>query len=371
MTDGKEVKYKAVCDYGRQPKRDKKTGEIMMKQVKTELTFKTLKEAREARAEAVLIRSAGADARVASSKKFCDAVEDYKRSERYKSFSGSYQDHMVNYMNHMVDFFKDMEADKISVVDMEAYYAYQLESGSLNTAKGDKEGEACKKGGITVNTLPKHKTAAKHLWEFMVDAKAYGVVENVAEKSRIPKAVICIDGKKKKVSKVPFHARPLSLDELNYTLNDAIQNEFDRSIAVMAALAAVGSLRHSETVGLKLGKFMHDGLMAVTDSALDYGGFDREYYEKHDSLMLIDTAVMYINSKNVEKLPKGDKVRVAAVPECLKKIIAYAMEQRQEVYGIVGREIGSGESVYMPLINIIEGRPLVSQKLSRKWEEGF
>ena len=106
-------------------------------------------------------------------------------------------------------------------------------------------------------------------------------------------------------------------------------------------------------------------------AALDYGGFDREYYEKHDSLMLIDTAVMYINSKNVEKLPKGDKVRVAAAPECLKKIIAYAMEQRQEVYGLVGREIGSGESVYMPLINIIEGRPLVSQKLSRKWEEGF
>ena len=71
----------------------------------------------------------------------------------------------------------------------------------------------------------------------------------------------------------------------------------------------------------------------------------------------------------MEKLPKGDKVRISAVPECLKKIVEYAMEQRREIYGIVGRTVDSGENVYVPLINIIDNRPLNSQKMGRKWKE--
>ena len=34
----------------------------------------------------------------------------------------------------------------------------------------------------------------------------------------------------------------------------------------------------------------------------------------------------------MEKLPKGDKVRISAVPECLKKIVEYAMEQGINYY---------------------------------------
>lgn len=220
-----------------------------------------------------------------------------------------------------------------------------------------------------MNTLGKHKCALKKLWQFMIDSKNYGVTENIVPSARLPKVEVSIDGKKKKTSKIEYHPRSLTLDELNYTLNDALQNEFDRSVAVMIALASIGSLRHSETLGLRLGKFMHDEYMAVTDAALKEGGFDRRYYEEHDNLMLIDTAIMHIGSEDVEKLPKGDKVRISAVPDCLKKIVEYAMEQRREIYGVTGREIDSEENVYVPLINIIDNRPLNSQKMGRKWKE--
>lgn len=365
VTKGKEIRYIAVCDYGRQQKFDKKTGKTLLKQVKTERIFSTLKEARKAKADAVEKRGIAINTSGIKSKKFCDAVEDFKNSERYKELDKSYQDHFINYINHMKDFFGETKVDKISVVDMENYYAYQLERGNLSTAKKNKDGTVNKKEGISVNTLAKHKTGAKHIWEFMIDAKVYGVTENIAEKSRIPKVEINIDGKKKKVSKVPYHPRSLTLDELNYTLNDAIQHEFDRSVAVMIGLAAIGSLRHSEVVGLQIGKWKHDSYMKIAPEIWDYSGYDREYYEKHSDFIMVDTAVMC----NEVKFPKYNIVRIIANPKPLQEILDYAMEQRAEALEITGRELTSEEPVYLPLINIIDGRKLNSQKLSRKWSE--
>ncbi|MBO5386857.1 MAG: hypothetical protein J6A59_01760, partial [Lachnospiraceae bacterium] len=223
--------------------------------------------------------------------------------------------------------------------------------------------------GISVNTLGKHKTAMKNLWEFMIDSKNYGVTENVVLKARVPKEVLEVDGKTVKVSKVQFNPRSYTVEELNYTLNDALQNEYDRSIVLMIAMAAIGGLRHSEVVGLKVGKYKHDELMCVTDAAFNYAGYDRKYYEEHEELMLIDEAIMKVRGKEVVKLPKGERIRITAVPNCLKEIVEYALEQRQEILDITGKKLESNAQLYLPLVNILEGRALNTEKMGRKWTD--
>ncbi len=360
--------YLVFLDYGRKQKVNKKTGELQYRQDKSLKRVDTLKEAKALRREAEEIREGGIK-RKTSKAYFNEMVEEYKQTAEWMDSTQSAKDHYNNYFRHLCDYFVNVQPKDITKIDIENYFLWQLERGKRPTAKKNKDGSVNKKEGISVNTLGKHKCALKKLWNYMIDSKKYGVTENIVPSARLPKVEICIDGKKKKVSKIQYHPRSLTLDELNYTLNDAAQNEFDRSILLMAALASIGSLRHSEVLGLKVGKFMHDGYMSVTDEAMEEGGFDRAYYEADDNLMLIDTAIVRIGSSDVEKLPKGDKVRVAAVPECLKEIVEYALEQRKEVYSIIGKEMESSENLYMPLINIIDSRPLNSQKMGRKWKE--
>ena len=357
--------YVAVLDYGRQPRVDKKTGKMVIKQIKKQKHFDTLKEARQAMAEAAMERKMGSNTSGIRSTKFSDMTEDFKKSERYKNLEENYRKHYDNYINHFIDFFGEMEVSKISVIDMENYYRFQMERGNLNTAKKNKDGTVNKKEGITINTVQKHKTAAKRIWEFMIDARVYGVTENIAEKSSVPKAEIIIDGKVKKVAKIPYHPRSLTLEELNETLNDAAQHEFDRSVILMIGLGAVGGLRHSEVTGLQMGKVLHNELMNISDEIWEMSGYDNELYKVHDEYIMIDTAIM----DNKAKFPKSGIVRVAAVPRPLRQILDYAMEQRKEVLDIAGRALTGSDNVYLPLINIIKNQPLNSQKLTRKWTE--
>lgn len=133
----------------------------------------------------------------------------------------------------------------------------------------------------------------------------------------------------------------------------------------MIGLAAIGSLRHSEVIGLQIGKWKHDEYMEISPEIWDYSCYDKELYQNDSSVIMIDTAIM----SNETKFPKYNTVRVVANPEPLQKILDYAMEQRLEALKLTGRELTSKDSVYLPLINIIDGRELNSQKLSRKWSE--
>lgn len=132
--------YVAVLDYGRQPRLEKKTGKFVMKQIKTQKRFKTLKEARQAMAEAEMARKVGTNTSGIRSVKFSDMTEDFKGSERYKGLDDNYRKHYDNYINHFVDFFGDTDVRDISVIDMENYYRFQLERGNLVTAKKNMDG---------------------------------------------------------------------------------------------------------------------------------------------------------------------------------------------------------------------------------------
>lgn len=363
--------FLVTLDYGKALKPNKKTGQLEWKQQKTTKHVATEKEAKLLRAEAEIIRSKGVNDRVLPRKiLFKQVVEEYFQSSDWKELSQQKKDHYKNYFRHMQDFFANMEPKNITRLDIDKYYQFQLERGKRSTAKKNKDGSISKKEGISVNTLHKHKSAMKEFWKYLVDSKKYGVTENVVEASKIPKVKQVVDGKEVTVSKIEYHARPLTLDELNYTLNDAIQNEYDRSIAVMIALAAIGSLRHSEAVGLELRKYLHSECMEVSDEIIEkYTSLDKRYYEENDNLMFIDTAIMKIGGKDIVKLPKNEKVRVSAVPECLKKIVDYALEQRQQFYKITGQKMDKHDNVYLPLINVVRGQSLNSAKLGKKWKQ--
>lgn len=175
----------------------------------------------------------GTIAKVPSKVYFDKMVEDYMQSAGRKDSTQSAKDHHENYFRHLCDYFVNIQPKDITKLDIENYFLWQLERGKRSTAKKNKDGSVSKKEGISVNTLGKHKCALKKLWNYMIDSKKYGVTENIVPSARLPKVEVSIDGKKKKVSKVQYHPRSLTLDELNYTLNDALQHEFDRSVAIM------------------------------------------------------------------------------------------------------------------------------------------
>ena len=160
------------------------------------------------------------------------------------------------------------------------------------------------------------------------------------------------------------------MEQLNYTLNDAIQNEADRSVAVMIALASIGGLRRSETCALKIGRYYHDNRMKIGTDMWKLNDFInvKDFYMQHDELILIDEAIMH-EKKDVLGFPKNNIIRMIGKPRCLDEIIEYAMEQRAQMCKILGVDIDSDEKVYMPLRNVIKQQDYTSQKISRKWNE--
>jgi integrase len=372
------------CNYGRVEKISKKSG---VKKEVYEITLKvvpTFSEAKQLLNEAEHVREQRKNGCVienqimtASKLSLDDAIADFKNNREYTELTKNYQLHYDNYLRHISDFMGGKEPSRIMIEDFDDYYHYQMIRGKLDTAKKNKDGSISKKEvsmtnpeGISVNTLSKHKTALKSLWNFMIRKGCYGVKFNIASVSVIPSVKIAIDGKEMKMNHIPPKQTPLNLEELNYTLNDAIQNEADRSIAVMIALGAIGGLRRSEAVALKVGRYYHDERMQTGEKMWELNDFSglREYYENHDELILIDEAITS-NGGDTLKFPKDNIIRMVGKPKCLSDIIEYAMEQRMQLYSVMGKELGSDERVYMPLVNLIKQKDYSCAKFSRKWTE--
>ena len=376
--------YLARCNYGRVEKISKKDG---TKKLTNEVTLKvvpTMTEAKKLLSEAENIRLQRRDGAVPITQPVLKekitlrhVVDDFKKDRAYTNLSANYQMHYDNFCRHIIEFMGYREPKTITVVDIEEYYEYLLKRGSLATAKRNKDGSISKKEvtrtnpeGLSVNTISKHKTALKSIWNFMLKKDTYGVEKNVVLYSQIPKVEIVVDGKTIRTSHIHPTQTVLNMEQLNYTLNDAIQNEHDRSVAVMIALGSIAGLRRSETVALKVGRYYHDERMKIGEgmwSLNDFAGM-KDYYMEHDELMLIDEAVKH-NRVDVLEFPKNNIIRMVGKPKCLEEIVEYAMEQRRQIYETMGAEIESDERIYLPLINVIQRDIYTSQKLSRKWKE--
>lgn len=359
--------YLVFLDYGKKEVFDKDKCRYVKKQNKTAKKVDTLKEAQKLRAEAELIRNGG-DVRTMDGYKLTigDAVEDYKNTARFQNLNPNYIQMQEVIFNHVVEYFSGVEPRKITTIDIENYYLWQMQNGNRTLTK--KGAERTNKT-LSLNTINKHKSVMKMFFDYMIESGRYGLRENVVVTAKLPTTTIEIDGKKVVKKKIEYHPRSLTLDELNYTLNDALQNEFDRSIALFIALASLGSLRRAEIVGLKIGKFYHGDYMCVHDDIFKETQYDKELYYNNPNVMMIDTAVNYVKGKTIVKLPKCDVIRVSAIPNELRNIADYYMEQRKEVYDILGKEIVGTEDLYYPLVNLIKDSLPVTTRMTRKWNE--
>lgn len=380
---GADNKYVVRCYFGKVEKINKKTG---VKQLVNDITLKVVGSLTEAKQLIQRAEEIKEDRKEGAGIPECvgikkvtlnDVMCDFKLDGMYTDLTENYKMHYDNCFNHISDFMGYKEPRKITVSDIEDYYNYQLERGNLIGTKRRKDGQVSKKEildsnpkGISVNTLSKHKTALKQLWKFMLKKQCYGVSSNVVIYSEIPKVEILIDGKVIKTRKIQPMQTPLSLEQLNYTLNDAVQNEHDRSIALMIALGSIGGLRRGEAVALKIGRYYHDERMLLGEEMWQLNDFKmiRQYYEEHNELILIDEAIRH---DRVDKLgfPKNNIIRMIGKPKCLDEIVDYAMEQREQITNALGCRIQSSDRLYMPLINVIQKNVYTSAKLSRKWTE--
>ena len=225
---GNRSGYIVRLDYGRTLKLDKKTNKFRLKQDKTIKHVETEREAKNLKRQADEIREKRRKGESVSKQEIIkkekvtmeDVINDFKESTRYKELGDSYKDHYDNYLNHILDYFKDFEPSKITSIDIENYYEYQRTRGNLTSSR-KKDGTVNKKmisrsneEGISINTLRKHKTAMKCLWEYMIDSQRYDVNNNVVIIAKIPKETIIIAGKETKVSCIKYYPRSLTLDEL-------------------------------------------------------------------------------------------------------------------------------------------------------------
>ena len=363
--------YLVTLDYGRVMKTNPKTGLKELKQDKTVKVVNTLAEAKSLRAEAEIIRKKrkkyGPEVSLEGHKTdritMQHAVEMYKKEGDYRELREAYQRHINNYLNHILDYFQDFEPCKITAIDIENFYHYQLEYGNKDLNKRKRQ------PGVSVNTLTKYKTAMIKVWDYMIISKKFNVTENIVTYTKIPKVTIIIDGMEKKMSRVPHKAKSLSVEQLNVTLNDLAQNEFDRSLLMMVSLASIGGLRRGEIAALELGKYYHDELMEINDEIYDYSGYDKKYYEQNRNLFMISASIERVGNQERKKFPKFDKIRVVGKPKVLEEIIEYCMEQRKEVNEIVGSDFESSDQLYLPLVNIIRREKVHAEKISRKWEQ--
>lgn len=367
----KDGGYLVSLDYGRVLKTDKKTGLKVLKQDKTVKVVHTLKEAKELRYDAEKIREKrkeiGPEASLENYKSskvtIEQAVEMYKTEGEYRELRESYQKNISNYFVHIIDYFKDFEPCKITVIDIVNFYHYQLEHGNNDPNKNKKQ------PGVSINTVTKYKTALIKLWDYMIISKRFNVSDNIIRAAKIPKITITVDGMEKKVSKIEHIGKSLTIEQLNITLNDLVQNEFDRSLLMMVALASIGGLRRGEIAALDIGKYYHNKLMNISDEIYSYSGYNKEYYEKNDKFFMVAASIERVGKEERRKLPKFDKVRVVGKPAVLDEIIKYCMEQRKEVNDIIGKEFDSLDQMYMPLVNIIRNDKVHAEKISRKWEQ--
>lgn len=160
----------------------------------------------------------------------------------------------------------------------------------------------------------------------------------------------------------------LTMEQINYTLNDAIQNEEDRSIAVLIGLGIISGLRRGEICGLKFGNIDHGELMDFSVDNMKEIKCDIEYYKEHDELIFIDNNMIY-NGRNMEMPIKSGNSRIVVKPKCLSDIISYMMEQRNYVLKKYGKEIKSSDYVYMPLRYVGRKEHFPCDKVNKIWRE--
>ncbi len=323
----KDGKYLVVIDLGRQEKMDKKTGQMVMKQCKTQKVFDTLKEAKAYQGENNKAKSREKVSKVAGKVTFRSAIADYNKKHS-KEWGAAYTAQKKNQERRMVAYFGDTDVRKIDTLAIEDYFDWCRTPNEVY------------KTALCNNTIEKHKTHLSELWKFMKKGKKYGITENVVT-----------DAKVGNIEK--FEATILTIDQVKYLLNYVTKCEKDYSTFCILAIPALSGLRRGEICGLKWK--------------------DIDFENK-----LIDVARqrMQAGSGIVEKVPKmGDdngktrferRQRYAALPDVLAVLLKKVWQQQTE---IMDNEPSPEDYVYRTKMNMVRSELPRPGKVSKRFVE--
>ena len=323
----KDGKYLVVIDLGRQPKLDKKTGEMVLKQCKTQKLFDKLKDAKAYQGENAAIKKNQKVSKVAGTVTFRQAIADY--DAKYSSgWSASYTAQKKNQGRRMVAYFGDTDVRDIDTLAIEDFFEWCRTPNEVYTTT------------LGNNTLQKYKTHMSDIWKFMKKGKKYGITENVV-----------LDADYGDVSK--FNATILTADQIKYVLQYITRCEKDYSVFCLFAVPALSGLRRGELCGLRW--------------------MDIDFENK-----LIDVAQQraQIGSKVLIKVPKmGNdngkdreerRQRYAALPDALAFLLQKVKEQQTE---IMGKPPRPEDYVYRTKMNMVRGDLPRPGKVSKRFRE--
>ncbi len=119
-----------VIDLGRQPKLDKKTGQMVMKQCKTQKVFDTLKEAKAYQGENNKAKSREKVSKVAGKATFRSAIADYNKKHS-KEWGAAYTSQEKNQARRIVAYFGDTDVRKIDTLAIESYFDWCREPNEV------------------------------------------------------------------------------------------------------------------------------------------------------------------------------------------------------------------------------------------------
>ena len=323
----KDDKYLVVIDLGRQPRLDKKTGAMVLKQCKTQKVFDTLKEAKAYQGENNKAKENQKVSKVAGKVTFRQAIADY--NEKYRSnWGSSYAAQKSNQERRMISYFGDTDVRKIDTLAIEAYFEWCRHPNEVyTTALGN-------------NTIQKHKTHLSDLWKFMKKGKKYGVTENVVTDADV--------GEIEK-----YEATTWSIEQVKYALWYVTHFETDYASFALLAVPALAGLRRGELCGLRWK--------------------DIDFENK-----LIDVAQQRKQGNNgVEtKVPKNGKdngktrferrQRYSALPDILATLLLKIKEQQAD---FLGSEPGPDDYVYRCKHNMARGVLPSPGKVSDRFDQ--
>ena len=323
----KDGKYLVVIDLGRQPKLDKKTGEIVLKQCKTQKIFNTLKEAKAYQGENAAAKRTQKISKVSGKVTFRQAIADYN-AKYSKDWGVSYSAQKKNQARRMVAYFGDTDVRQIDTLAIEAFFDWcRTPNEVYETALGN-------------NSIQKYKTHLSDLWKFMKKGKKYGVNENVV-----------LDADVGDIQK--YEAAIFDIEQVKYMLWYITHCERDYSVFCLLASPALAGLRRGELCGLRW-------------KDID---FENKLIDVAQQRMQSDLGV-------VTKVPKNGKddgknryerrQRYAALPDTLAALLLKVKEQQTE---ILGKEPLSEDFVYRTKMNIVCGDLPRPGKVSKRFKE--
>ena len=255
--DRKRDVYVACLDFGRFKVFDEKTGKYKVKQKKTNITAKTLAEARQIKAEHDRKKREGKLQGVCSKINFSQASEEYfedrmknrhgkEWSEYYTYRQRTHQRRINDYLQHMG--MDDKPIRSFSIRGIEDYFDWCTEEHDIEVVTTDKSGNHKKEvkhyEALSYNTIEKIKSFLTGFNKFLLkDYDRYGVGKEIVKLAEIS------------AEDEEFEPTVLSVEHVNdlirYALDFEMRERMGAPLTNVVLGCLCGGMRRGEQLGVK------------------------------------------------------------------------------------------------------------------------